>query len=128
MRRRIVAAAVACDYAALAVLTRENGEAFNFSFGAGEGPVAHWREREREGDAVLGRLVRLLNLPYAKDGKLYVWPSVFSPGAKEEDWKALEGLYPSEQLAQWRGLGDGYLGMRTGISEGGDWQFAISGD
>ncbi|MFY0529739.1 hypothetical protein ACN28I_43450 [Archangium gephyra] len=128
MRRRIVAAAVACDYAALAVLAREKGEEFNFSFGPGEDPAAYWREREREGDAVLGRLVRLLNLPYAKDGTLYVWPSVFRMGAKAEDWKALEGFYPPEQLAQWRNLEEGYLGLRTGISENGDWLFAVAGD
>ncbi|HZH15243.1 MAG TPA: hypothetical protein VE057_12895 [Archangium sp.] len=128
MRRRIVAAAVACDYAVLAVLTREKGEEFSFSFGPGEDPAAYWREREREGEAVLGRLVRLLNLPYAKDGTLYVWPSVVRMGAKAEDWKALEGLYPPEQLAQWRRLEEGYLGLRTGISENGDWLFAVAGD
>jgi hypothetical protein len=128
MRRRIVAAAVACDYGALAVLAREKGTEFNFSFGPGEDPAAYWREREREGDAVLARLVRVLNLPYAKDGTLYVWPSVFRIGAKPEDWKALEGLYPPEQLARWRSMEDGYLGLRTGIHESGDWLFAVAGD
>ncbi len=128
MRRRIVAAAVACDYEALARLARENGEAFSFTFGGEEDPVVYWREQEREGHPELARLVRLFNLPYAKDGTLYVWPSVFRLGAKEADWKALEGFYPPDTLSEWRSMEDGYRGLRAGIHEKGDWMFAVSGD
>jgi hypothetical protein len=128
MRRRIVAAAVACDYEALVRLSRENGEEFNFSFGPGEDPAAYWRQQEREGQPTLALLVRVLNLPYAKDGTLYVWPSVFRVGAKDADWKALEGLYPPKTLAEWRRMEDGYLGLRTGIHEKGDWMFVVGGD
>ncbi len=128
MRRRIIAAAVACDYDALAKLARENGADFNVSFGPDFDPAAFWREREREGTPVLAQMVKVLNLPQAKEETLYLWPSAYRTGETEEDWKALEGLYPAEKLAEWRKGEDGYLGFRVGIEENGDWTFALSGD
>ncbi|MFL5358015.1 hypothetical protein [Archangium sp.] len=128
MRRRIVAAAVACDYETLAKLARENGADFNVSFGPDFDVAAFWREREQEGVPVLSLLVKVLNLPHAKEEALYLWPSAYRTGETEEDWKALEGLYPARQLTDWRKAGDGYMGMRVGIKENGDWTFAVSGD
>jgi hypothetical protein len=128
MRRRIVAAAVACDYEALARLAREHGADFNVSFGPDFDVAAFWREREKEGEPVLALMVKVLNLPHAKEETLYLWPSAYRTGETAEDWKALEGLYPAERLAEWRSGENGYLGLRVGIEENGDWLFAVSGD
>lgn len=130
MRRRIVAAAVACDYAALAALGREKGKDLSFTFGVAEDPAEYWREAEQQGEPVLAQMVKVLNLPYAKDEEgVFVWPSVHVTGLESEaDWKSLRGLYPEEQLRNMREVGSGYLGLRVGISSKGDWQYAIAGD
>ncbi|HZI12402.1 MAG TPA: hypothetical protein VE153_18610 [Myxococcus sp.] len=129
MRRRIVAAAVACDYAALKALGSEKGKGLSFTFGVAEDPAVYWREAEEQGEPVLARIVRVLNLPYAKDEGVFVWPAVHVTGPKSEaDWKSLEGLYPEEQLRSMREADVGYLGLRVGISAKGDWQYAIAGD
>jgi hypothetical protein len=128
MRRRIVAAAVACDYQALAALSREKGADFSFGFGDEKDVAAAWRKQEEEGAPVLAPLVRVLSMPYAKLGTLYVWPSAYGAEATDEDWSALKSLYSAEQIADLRANEDGYMGFRAGIAESGDWQFALSGD
>jgi hypothetical protein len=129
MRRRIIAAAVACDYRRLAALTREKGKGFTASFGDVEDVASYWRELETShGEPVLARMVKLLNLPYAKSGDLYVWPSVHGENAKPEDWKAVEEVYTPEEIAEMRSIMDGYIGLRLGIKPNGDWQFAVAGD
>ncbi|HEX5754220.1 MAG TPA: hypothetical protein VFZ09_49010 [Archangium sp.] len=131
MRRRIIAAAVACDYERLEALTHETGQGFTASFGDDRVNVAeYWRKSEtRDGDPVLARIVKLLNLPHAKSGGLYVWPSAYGEHPKPKDWKALESVYTPEQLAQMRSVtGGGYVGFRLGIHSNGDWDFAIGGD
>ncbi len=128
MRRRIVAAAVACDYAALAALADENGEGLRFSFGPDTDVAAYWRKVETEqGEPVLARLVRILNLPHIQEGNFYIWPSVFREGATAKDWDALKGLYPDTQLKAMQKQGS-YLGLRTAITPAGDWQYAVAGD
>ncbi len=129
MRRRIVAAAVACDYAALKALGDEKGKGLSFTFGIAEDPATYWREAEAQGDPVLAQMVKVLNLPYAKERGAFVWPAVHVTGPKSEaDWKSLEGLYPAEQLRNMREADVGYLGLRVGISAKGDWQYAVAGD
>ncbi len=128
MRRRIVTAAVACDYETLATLARENGADFNIGFGPETDVAATWRKQEQQGVPLLAMLVKVLNLPNAKEETFYLWPSAYRTGETPEDWKALEGLYPAEQLARWRASEDGYVGFRTAIDESGDWLFALSGD
>ena len=127
MRRRIIAAAVACDYAALAKLADENGKGLRFSFGDGREPAASWRKAEQDGEPVLARMVQVLDLSPAKQGNLYFWPAVHVTGA-EKDWKAVVGVYPEKQLQAMKEGGTGYLGLRVGISAKGDWQLAVSGD
>jgi hypothetical protein len=128
MRRRIIAAAVACDYETLTVLSREKGEEFNLGFDDEADLAAFWRKREQQGDPVLARLVRVLNLPYSGEGEHYLWPSAASVFRKAKDWEAIEGLYPPETIAGWKGTERGYTGLRTGIHVNGDWLFASSGD
>ncbi|WP_240359331.1 hypothetical protein [Pyxidicoccus trucidator] len=126
MRRRIIAAAVACDYAALEKLADENGKGLTYTFGDGESPTAYWREHEKEGQPVLARMVQLLNLPYAKEDEMFVWPAVHVT-VTEKNWQALSGVYPEEQLREMKKEG-GYLGLRLAISAKGDWLFAVAGD
>ncbi|WP_395845215.1 hypothetical protein [Archangium violaceum] len=129
MRRRIIAAAVACDYEGLAALTREKDMGFKASFGDVTDVAGYWRELETSrGQPVLAQMVKLLNLPYAKLGDLYVWPSVHRENATDEDWKAVEAVYPPKQLAEMRRQGTGYLGLRLGILSNGHWQFSLAGD
>jgi hypothetical protein len=128
MRRRIVAAAVACDYKTLNSLSRERGKDFTFTFGPESDLAEAWRRQEAEGQPVLAQLVKVLSLPYVKLHTLYVWPSVYGPGAGPKDWSALEGLYSAEEIRELRAIGEGYIGFRTGIDTSGDWQFAVAGD
>jgi hypothetical protein len=129
MRRRIIAAAVACDYAALAALGDENGKGLKFSFGIEKNPAVYWREMEQQGDPVMARMVKVLQLPHLKASSQYVWPALFITGPKTEaDWKSLEGLYPAEQLRNMRDADVGYLGLRVSITAKGDWEYAIEGD
>ncbi|MCP3140625.1 hypothetical protein [Pyxidicoccus xibeiensis] len=127
MRSRIIAAAVACDYAALATLADEQGKSVRFSFGDATDAAAYWREAEQQGEPVLARMVGVLQRPYARQEGLYYWPAVHVTGAKK-DWQALQGLYPAEQLEAMQEGGSGYLGLRLGISPKGDWQLAVAGD
>jgi hypothetical protein len=128
MRRRIVAAAVACDYAALAALGDEQGKSLRFSFGADEDVARFWRQAEQErGEPVLARMVKLLSLPYTKQDELYIWPTAFRENATAQDFEALKGIYPDAQLKAMQ-RDRSYLGLRVGISGNGDWQLAVSGD
>lgn len=128
MRRRIIAAAVACDYAALTALSQEVGKEFNLALGGEADVGTFWRKREEQGEPVLSRLVRVLNLPHVGEGEFYLWPSAAGMFRKDKDWKAVEGLYPPETLAQWKASEKGYAGLRTGIHINGDWLFAVSGE
>lgn len=128
MRRRIVVAAVACDYAALGVLADEKGKSVRFSFGPGDDAATFWREQEQKyGDPVLARMVKVLSLPYTQQHGLYVWPSAFRENPTAQDFEALKGLYPDDQLEAMR-KDKSYLGLRIGISGTGDWQLAVAGD
>lgn len=128
MRRRIIAAAVACDYETLSALAREEGKEFNLGFGEQSDLAAFWRKHEQQGDPVLSRLVRVLNLPYSGEGEHYLWPSAAGMFRKDKDWEAIAGLYPPETIARWKGTERGYTGLRTGIHLNGDWLFALSGE
>ncbi len=128
MRQRIIAAAVACDYAALDTLADENGKAVRFSFGDGTDAGEYWRAAEKLGNPVLARIVKVLNLPYAKEGNLYFWPAVHVTGAtSDKDWAAITGVYPKNEVEEMRDQGS-YLGIRVGITPEGDWQVAVEGD
>jgi len=128
MRRRIIAAAVACDYETLTALSREEGKEFNLGFDGETDLATSWRKREQQGEPVLALLVRVLNLPYSAEGEHYLWPSAASVFRDTKDWEAIEGLYPPETIARWKGTQRGYTGLRTGVNVKGDWLFAVSGD
>jgi hypothetical protein len=128
MRRRIIAAAVACDYAALAKLGDEKGKGIRISFGDDEGVARYWRElEEKDHEPVLARLVKILNVPFTTEGDVYYWPSAFREHPTDQDFADLKGLYPDAQL-QAMAKDKSYLGLRAGITSAGDWQLAVSGD
>lgn len=136
IRREIVAAAVSCDYDALADLATAGVDYFTFSYGAGDDPADHWREAEARGDRPLWYLVQLLALSYgfqtgpsfADSQDTYLWPAAAS--GNEDDWSAISdaGLYTEKELELMRTGGSGYLGYRVGITAGGDWIFFVAGD
>ncbi|HZH16258.1 MAG TPA: hypothetical protein VE057_18050 [Archangium sp.] len=127
-RERIVAAATACDYEALAAIGREGGTELKFTLGPGTDAAVFWRELERNGTPVLARLVKVLDHPAFLLGDEYVWPSAMREGATDRDWTALEGLYPPEELAAMKREGLGYTGIRVGIRVDGAWRLALAGD
>jgi len=128
MRQRIIAAAVACDYTALNTLADENGKAVRFTFGDATNAGEYWRASEKLNNPVLARIVKVLNLPYAKQGNLYFWPAVHVTGpTSDKDWSAITGVYPEDEIEGMRDQGS-YLGIRVGITPEGDWQIAVDGD
>lgn len=126
-RAAIARAAVACDWAALDSLA---GPGFTYSFGDGGGPTEHWRAAESEGGTPLWFLVRTLALPWIVEesaaGTLYAWPSAHADEPTEEDWAALEGVYPADEIEAYREIG--FIGWRAGIAGDGEWRFFVAGD
>lgn len=61
-----------------------------------------------------------------------IWPRVATPYWANSDtaWEeAIDaGLVTREEARQMRASGDGYLGWRVGVSDGGKWMFDIAGD
>lgn len=130
-RRAIVAAAVACDYDALAGLT---GPGFTYSFGDDGDPAGHWRtlETEGRGPKPLRFLVELFDRPYGTtDDGSYVWPSAFTyddwSSVPDADREALRPLYGDEDFAAWEDFGS-YIGYRISITADGEWTFFVAGD
>lgn len=130
LRDLIVAAATACDIDSLVSLTT-SGQLFTYSFGGDADPGRFWRQGEQLGHAPLARIVDVLDLPFVVEdgelGRVYVWPSAFQEEPTEEDWEALSAVYNEEDVDLFKELG-GYLGVRVGITEDGDWLFAVEGD
>lgn len=127
MRERIVRAAVRCDYVALDRIGRE-GAGLAFSYGGERSAAAYWRRLEREGrDRPLEKLVKLLNLPWARNEGLYVWPSAHRERPSDRDWRLLRAVYPQKVIDAMR-RGGSYLGYRIGITPGGDWLYFVAGD
>lgn len=126
-RRRIFAAATACDYDALQAVALEGG-GFTYSYGGETSAADFWRGEEERGGRPLSILVRLLALPYTRnEAGFYAWPAAYSEAPTEADWNALEGIYTRVQITSWRELGS-YMGYRVGISPVGKWQFFVAGD
>ena len=139
LRSKIVAAAAACDYRALAALALEGDRTFSFSFGGGTSPAMYWEQAEAGGDKPMRLLVQTMDLPhFTTQGTvsstdpapvtLYVWPTAHRADATDADWEAVEPLYGADVVEQMRRGGSGFLGYRVAITEGGDWTYFIGGD
>lgn len=127
-RRRIVEAALACDYDALQAIALEGKPGFTYSYGGETSAADFWRGEEERGGRPLAILVRILALPHTRDGgDFYAWPAAYSEQPTEEAWNDLEAVYSRDEINAWRDLGS-YLGYRVGITPAGEWQFFVAGD
>jgi hypothetical protein len=131
MRRRIIAAAVACDYVALAVLARENGSRFHYSkwMTYSDDVADAWRTSEEAGTPLLARLVKVLQLPYAQEEDRYLWPALALHSAvTPEDLKLISQLFPVDVIANtMRSEQVKYDGVRVVILASGDWLEGVPG-
>lgn len=125
-RQELIDAAVACDYRVLARLARQDGADLRFE---GEVvPVRQWRERERDGIAILAPLAGILGLGYARRddaaGRRFTWPDAvewpFADVADARDRAALVEVVGEEGVFGWAEAG-GYAGWRTSIGPDGQW-------
>ena len=129
-RRRIAAAAVACDFEKLERIGREQGS-FSFTFGGERSAAAYWRAQERRGERPLAILVKILSLPATRNEVgAFAWPSAYTTHPKPADWDALvrAGLVTRAQATKAQRTDNVYYGHRTAITRSGDWQFFIAGD
>lgn len=129
-RRRIVEAAVACDFAKLERIGKEQG-GLSFSFGGEKSAAAYWRSQESKGRKPLALLVKILGLPVTRNETgSYAWPSAYTAHPKAADWDALvrSGVLTRAEASKSQRNGNVYYGYRTAITRSGDWQFFIAGD
>ena len=125
-RQELIDAAVACDYRELGRLARQDGVDIRFE---GEVvPVSQWRERERDGIAILRPLAGLLGLASTRqdteDGELITWPTAV-------DWPDADAADAGERADLLEVVGEagifgwaesgGYAGWRTSIAPDGTW-------
>lgn len=125
-RQELIDAAVACDYRALDRLARQDD--LDIRFEGEVVPVSQWRERERDGIAILRPLAGLLGLASTRqatdDGELITWPTAV-------DWPTADGADAGERADLLEVVGeagifgwaesDGYAGWRTSIAPDGTW-------
>jgi hypothetical protein len=129
-RKRIVAAAVACDFAKLERIGKEKGS-FSFTYGGAKSAAAFWRAEEARGAKPLATLVKILGLPVTRNEVgAYAWPSAYTTHPKPADWNALvrAGLITRAQATKAQKSDNVYYGHRTAITRSGDWQFFVAGD
>lgn len=138
MRRRIVDAAVACDFERLAALALSGSRPFTYSFGGGGEPADYWRRQEEgPGPHPLRYLVGVLDRPHRRLephhdlSARYVWPSAFGyetwEAVPRDAKEALKPLYTQENFENFLRFG-GYTGYRVGIALDGEWLFFVAGD
>ncbi|NNC79516.1 MAG: hypothetical protein HKN94_05130 [Acidimicrobiales bacterium] len=137
VRRFVINAAIACDYAELSALM---GESFYAADGGGDA-IELWKAQEANGVDPMAILVGTLSMPHKEitsdDGPedasgphtYTVWPSAAAYGiwseTPEADRAALTDIYSAEELAQFEELGY-YAGYVVGIEHPGSWQYFTS--
>jgi hypothetical protein len=130
-RARIARAAVACDYAALEKIAKENSQGFTFTYGTETSAAAYWRKLETSHrDKPMRRLVGILRTPYVRNEiKAYAWPSAYKEKPTAADWSHLvrSGAYTRAEVDRLK-KGGTYLGYRTAVSPRGKWLFFVAGD
>ncbi len=126
-RRRIFAAAAACDYDALQAVALEGG-GFTYSYGGETSAADFWRGEEERDGRPLAILAQILALPHTRnEAGFYAWPAAYSEHPTVEAWNDLEAVYSRDEINAWREFGS-YLGYRVGITPAGEWQFFVAGD
>jgi hypothetical protein len=123
-------AALDCDYDALDQVAVVGDGVVRYTFGEqspDETIGAHLRAREADGEPVLRILAQILGLRAVRADGMWAWPAAHGPTPTDDDWRALEAIYPPDQIAAWKQQGS-FLGYRVGITDAGDWQYFIAGD
>jgi hypothetical protein len=130
-RARILDAAEARDFEALAELIPEEG--FTYSFG-GEvegGATAYWQQLEEESpERPLETLEAILRMPHTKVEDIYVWPFAYNRDVASltpEERQILAPIADAAAIEGWTAYGS-YLGWRAGIEADGTWVFFVAGD
>jgi len=134
MRRRIVDAALACDFERLAALAIPGGFEWTWDPRVTEGPAEFWAERD-PAIGTLRRLLRLLEFPAGVRREvgveIYAWPAVAAyddwASAPEADRAALGGLFTPEDMERFE-LENYYLGSRVFIDATGNWLGYVPGE
>jgi hypothetical protein len=130
-REAILAAAAACDIAALESFA---GETFTTSFGGGG--VENLRSWEDRGEQPLAKLLHLFDMSYAtvdlEDGReIYVWPAAATYESwseiSDEEMNELRQVHSEGELDEIAEYGS-YIGWRTGIDQDGTWLYFVAGD
>ena len=127
MHHQILEAAATCDFKRLQRLALQGRKQFDFTFGDEKWPGPYWERAEAKGGTFLRRMMQVMRLDFAKDGRTYVWPAAAARSASEEDWEGLIPMFGERQMVVFRDYG-GYTDARVGITEDGDWIFAVDGD
>jgi hypothetical protein len=125
-RSSVAETAAACDIDGLAQLARRD-PAFGYAFGAAGDPMDYWIQLEAAGEAPLGHLLAILNLPYGileAPAPNYMWPSAATYPTWSEvpraDQEAVISALGAEYEEEFR-IHDVYTGPRTAILENGTW-------
>jgi hypothetical protein len=133
-REDVVAAAVACDYAALAALSDD--PFFAYDEGITGNQVSYWQEQEDwQTGTPLYFLVQTLNLPFARvevEGYVsYVWPAAYAAATWAEvpadEQAALVALYGADVSADWADHGQ-FNHYRVSIDFQGTWMIFMTGE
>jgi hypothetical protein len=132
-RQAIVAAAVACDYQALASLA--SNEFFAYDPGIDGNQASYWQEQEDwQTGSPLRFMVETLNLPFARveaEGYVsYVWPAAYAADSWAEvpaaEQAALVALYGADVSADWTDHGQ-FNRYRASIDFQGTWMIFMTG-
>ena len=124
------AAAISCNYDGLDQVAAAGDGVVRYTFGeqsSDETTGAHLRAREAASEPVLRILAQTLGLRGVRADSMWAWPAAHGPAPTDDDWRALEAIYPPDQIASWKQQGS-FLGYRVGITDAGDWQYFIAGD
>jgi hypothetical protein len=127
-RARILDAAEARDFEALAQLIPEEGFTYSFGGQVEGGATAYWQQLEEESpERPLETLTAILRMPHTKVDEIYVWPFAYNRDIASLTDEEREILAPVLDTEGWTQYGD-YLGWRAGIKEDGTWVFFVAGD
>lgn len=130
-REEIWSAAKAGDYDAIERLIDPNEFEYTFGGPVEGGPVAYWRRLEETTDErPLDVLRKILEMPYATERGIYVWPFAFNRDLKtltSAERAMLHTIMTPRELQLMERF-DGYIGWRAGIRPDGRWIYFVSGD
>lgn len=131
----IIEALLNCDFEELGRLASDGERDFTYSFGGSEDPAGFWSGQTPDSETIqFLAAIMLKSFGATEDAfgtdepiDLYFWPAVFGPDPTDEQWDEVRDLYSDEEIDQMKDFG-GYIGLRSGIAEDGEWMFFVAGD